>query len=298
MVFNTPLFATSTVVDQVARFLEPKMTVNVINAETSQAATTSEYEPGGTTYLAVSNGVAVIKVHGILTSRRGSINSACEEIVSYEKLQQQFDAALEAESVKEIVFDMNSGGGAAVGCYEFAEHIFNSRGIKKTSAIVNFHCYSACYFIAAACDEIYVSETGGVGSIGVRMEHMEISKLAEKEGYTFTTFSRGDRKADLSPYHELTPEARASVEEKMDVAYDLFVNSVAKYRGMSVKKVVATQADFFTGQLAIDTKLADYLMSPQEAINQIGARIESTNQATQKKSISLRAKAMEMNSKL
>ncbi len=83
-------------------------------------------------------------------------------------------------SISEIVLDINSGGGAAVGCKELADYIYQSRDTKPITAIVNYSAYSAAYFIASACSKIIVSQTSGVGSIGVIMEHLDTSKMEEK----------------------------------------------------------------------------------------------------------------------
>lgn len=42
----------------------------------------------------------------------------------------QIATALADEQVKEIVLDINSGGGHAVGCKELADYIFSKRAVK------------------------------------------------------------------------------------------------------------------------------------------------------------------------
>ncbi|MBK4346004.1 S49 family peptidase, partial [Enterobacter hormaechei] len=112
----------------------------------------------------------------------------------------QLPALLNDPDIKEILLDINSGGGAVSGCKELADYIYQSRGVKPITAIVNFSAFSAAYFIASACTKIIVSETSGVGSIGVILEHMEASKLEESVGLKLTTFSRGDNKKNASPH--------------------------------------------------------------------------------------------------
>lgn len=294
MAFNTPLYVTPSVINSVRSVLQPRMEVNVINAisDTAQMGHEIEtFEPTKTTRLAVTSGVSVIKVHGILVARMGLIDGQCAEILSYEKLRNQVQAALDSEEVEKIVLDGNSGGGMATGCYEFAEFIYNNRHVKPIIFIVNFYAYSACYFIAAACSEIYISTTGGVGSIGVRLEHAEYSKMADEMGVTFNTFTRGDRKNDLSMHHEMSDETRAVVDAEMDDSYDLFVQSVAKYRGLTPEAVIATQAGTFTGEKAIAAGLADHLSTPTDAINAIAKSIPAK---TNNDSIVMQAQAMNM----
>lgn len=238
-----------------------------------------------------ANPIKVISVHGLLTSRRGSINAACTELVSYEKLRSDINQALNDESIKEIVLDINSGGGAATGCKELADFIFQSREIKPITAIVNFYAFSAAYFIASACSKIIISETSGVGSIGVIIEHMETSKLEENQGLKFTTLYRGDYKNLGSRHEALSDNAFEFLNSQLDWTYKLFTESVAKYRGIDVQTVIDTQARCFFGDEAIKNGLADQVLNPQDTINSIALQYQQQPQKAQN-NIKLRALAI------
>ncbi|HBS0277167.1 TPA: S49 family peptidase, partial [Klebsiella pneumoniae] len=133
----------------------------------------------------------------------------------------------------EIVLDINSGGGAAVGCKELADYIYQSRDTKPITAIVNYSAYSAAYFIASACSKIIVSQTSGVGSIGVIMEHLDTSKMEEKMGLTFTTIYRGDNKNNGTQHEPLSEESLGMFQGMIDEMYETFTGSVAEYRGLN-----------------------------------------------------------------
>lgn len=233
--------------------------------------------------------VAVIPVHGLLVPRRGQITQACTELTSYERIRAQFSKALNDPNVSEIVLDLYTGGGAVSGCKELADYIFASRDIKPITAIVNFNAYSAGYFIASACSRVVVSQTSGVGSIGVILEHMETSKMEEQIGLKFTTFYRGDFKNAGSPHEPLTDESITYLDQLIDDAYETFTSSVAQYRGIDVQRVIDTQARTFFGQAAVDAGLADELSDPQTAINNITAKYSPKPVSS---SIQLRAEAM------
>ncbi|MGL4352436.1 MAG: S49 family peptidase [Aeromonas popoffii] len=241
-------------------------------------------------------GLAVIPLHGILVARRGQIDNTCTELTSYEWTRAQIATALADERVKEVVLDINSGGGMAVGCKELAEFIYAKRSVKPITALVNFSAYSAAYFIAAACSKVVVSESGGCGSVGVIMEHMEVSKWEEQVGLHFTTFYRGDRKKDGTPHEPLSEGAMAAIDHRMDQAYDLFVSSVARYRGLSVEQVTATQAALYSGAEAIANGLADELATPQDYLNGLAASVAKANKPAP--SIGLRARTIELQNQL
>ena len=208
----------------------------------------------------------------------------------------QIATALADERVKEIVLDINSGGGMAVGCKELAEYIYSKRSVKPITALVNFAAYSAAYFIAAACTRVVVSETGGCGSVGVIMEHMEVSKWEQEVGLTFTTFYRGERKKDGTPHEPLSEGAMAAIEHRMDQAYELFVSSVARYRSLSAEQVQATEAALFSGSEAVANGLADELANPQDYLNTLAASVASQGKPQQ--TVGLRAKAIELQGQL
>ncbi|EPJ7528192.1 S49 family peptidase, partial [Klebsiella pneumoniae] len=242
-----------------------------------------------------TGGVAVIPVHGILVPRRGQITAMCSELTSYERIRGQLQAALNDPSISEIVLDINSGGGAAVGCKELADYIYQSRDTKPITAIVNYSAYSAAYFIASACSKIIVSQTSGVGSIGVIMEHLDTSKMEEKMGLTFTTIYRGDNKNNGTQHEPLSEESLGMFQGMIDEMYETFTGSVAEYRGLKQQAVIDTQAGLYFGPGAVSAGLADEVSDPQAAINAIAAKYQ---QPRQKTSIQMQAAAMDLQTKM
>ncbi|UJQ36135.1 S49 family peptidase [Aeromonas caviae] len=296
-VFGCPLYVTQEVLAGVKSLLMPRMLGNQIEVMAAddlpdglepkplEARSESRYR---------IEGLAVIPLHGILVARRGQIDDACTELTSYEWARAQIATALADERVKEIVLDINSGGGHAVGCKELSDYIYAKRSVKPITALVNFSAYSAAYFIASACSKVVVSETGGCGSIGVIMEHMEVSKWEEEVGLKFTTFYRGDRKKDGTPHEPLSDGAMAAINHRMDQAYELFISSVARYRGLSVEQVKATEATLYSGAEAVSNGLADELANPQDYLNGLAASVAKTAKPAQ--SIAMRARAIELQS--
>jgi len=274
MVFGVPLLATPALFDSVKQVLIPRMTgtnteiTNIV----APATDVNEFELKDRVGLAVNDGVAIIPVNGILATRRGTITANCSEMLSYEYLWSQYQAALNNDNVQEIVFDINSHGGAALGAFEFADKIYENRGKKPTTAIINMSAYSAGYLIPAACNKVLISKTGGAGSIGVIAEHAEYSKAIKDAGWKFTTVYRGAHKNDLTPHEPITDQALLKLQESVDEYYEMFVDAIARYRGMKPSAVIATEAATYRGVKVIEAGLADELITPQDAINRIAIR--------------------------
>ncbi|WIX32511.1 S49 family peptidase [Salinicola sp. JS01] len=296
LVFNTPLYATPDLMQTVRAVLEPRLLGRLTDMPERLDAGGSP-ESREMQSLRVVGRLAIIPVHGILTARAGQIDGACQEILSYEKLRGQIHAALRHEMVEEIVLDMHSGGGAAMGCKELADFIRVSTEIKPITALINFAAFSACYMLAAACSRIVCSPTAMAGSIGVIIETYEVSKAEEAFGIKFNTYYRGAHKNDCSPHEPITDQAVAEIDRRLDAAYATFTESVADHRGIDLSVVTGTEARMFDAEGARAIKLIDEIAPAQEALDSIAARY-SGQQAPRRGSVSARAGAMKLQNTL
>ncbi|GEK08933.1 S49 family peptidase [Pseudoalteromonas peptidolytica] len=272
MAFNTPLLATAELAQTVSEFLHNRLQGLDERAMQSNmsAKKTKEYFIGDPEQ---GDKVAVIAVHGLLIPRMGYIDDSCMEVMSYERLQNQINAAMKDERVQEIVLDINSGGGSAQGAFECADFIRAAKATKPIRAIVNMNAYSGAYLIACACTEIIISKTAGVGSIGVYIKRLDLTEHYEQEGAKIHTFFRGDTKVDFHPDMAISEAEITRINANIDETYKMFVDYVADNRNLNADKVKATQANTYLGQKAIDLGLADRLATPQDAINSIVSNI-------------------------
>ena len=96
---------------------------------------------------------------------------------------------------------------------------------------------SAAYWIATAADEVVVSPSGQVGSIGVFAAHEDISKALEDEGVAVTLVSAGKFKTEGTPFQPLSSDARAKMQQMVDEFYGMFTNAVARNRDVATSTV-------------------------------------------------------------
>lgn len=225
---------------------------------------------GNKPYRMVANKVAVIPITGTLLNR---FNWSYSGATGYDYIRAVFDMALADNDVAGIVFDVHSGGGQVDGAFELAEHIFQNRGVKPSAAVVNAHAYSAAYLLASSAGKMYVPKTGGAGSIGVVTMHVDMSKMLADVGINITFIHAGKHKVDGNPYQSLPEGVRNRIQAKIDESYGMFVEAVARQRGLDTGAVKATEAQTFSAQEAADLGLVDAVMSPQDALTAFVAEL-------------------------
>ncbi|MBV2132042.1 S49 family peptidase [Pseudomonas sp. MAP12] len=212
--------------------------------------------------------VAVLDVSGPLIAR--AVEPVCgASPVSYEGLMLAFDEIEADANITHVVLRMESPGGEAAQVFDLTDRMAELRSRKTLIAMVDDYAYSGGYAIAAACSEIWVTRTGGVGSVGVVIGHRDVSEANAKAGIKWTYVHSGALKVSGNPNEPLTEEARSVMQGESDRLYDLFTTSVAAYRGMAVGAVRATEAGIVFGQNAIDAGLADHLGTFRELMSEL-----------------------------
>jgi signal peptide peptidase SppA len=175
----------------------------------------------------------------------------------YDALRQTFDAAMRDGDAEEVVIEYDTPGGEVAGAFDLAEHMYECRNIKPMVAVASELAASAGYLLMSTAHELIVPRTGLLGSIGVVAAHFDYSKAMEDRGVAVTFVYAGDKKVDGNPYQPLSKRAAKDWQTEIDEIYTMFVDAVARNRGLSTKDVRDTQAGMFMGRNAVSTGLAD-----------------------------------------
>ena len=215
------------------------------------------------------DGTAVVDVVGAL-SNRYTFENFCAGILSYEQIATEFRAAMADPDVHSIVLDIDSPGGEATGMFRLAHLIREARKTKRVVAYVDDMAASAGYGIASAADEIVVSPTSIVGSIGVVLVHLDRSAELEKKGVKPTLIHAGAHKVDGNPFGPLSDSVKADLQAEVLAFYEQFVATVAAGRTkLSADAIKGTEARTFIGEEAIKRGLADRVASIDEVIGDL-----------------------------
>jgi signal peptide peptidase SppA len=219
----------------------------------------------------VVSGVALIEMEGIV-AKRMSLFTKISGGVSTHYVQQQFAAAMSDRKVRAILLNIDSPGGGVDGTAELAEMIHSARGEKPIVAWTDGMMTSAAYWIGSAADAVFTS--GGVtqiGSIGVVASHMDISEAEKKMGIKTTEIVAGKYKRVGSRHSPLSKEDRETIQERVDYVYSVFVDDVAKHRGIFSEEVLERMADgrIFLGRRAVEAGLVDGVSTMEELIGKL-----------------------------
>ena len=226
------------------------------------------YTPAARALGPPSGKVAVIPIHGTLVRRTSGIEAE-SGLASYTGIAAQLDAALASPEIAAILLDIDSPGGESGGVFDLADRIRAASEVKPIWAVANDMAFSAAYALASAAARVFVARTGGVGSIGVIAMHVDQSVKDAHDGVRYTAVFAGDRKNDLNPHEPISNEAHAVLKAEVDRIYDLFVETVARHRGLDADAVRATEAGLFFGPDAVATGLADAVGSLDDALTQL-----------------------------
>jgi signal peptide peptidase SppA len=212
----------------------------------------------------VAQGVALIPVSGTLVHKLGTLRPY-SGMTGYDGIRQNVLTALADRDVKAIMLDIDSPGGEVAGCFDLVDTITTARGMKPIWAIVDEMAYSAGYAIASAADRVVVPRTGGTGSVGVVVMHMDWSDALDAAGLKVTIITHGSHKADGNPYQRLPKGVRERIQSEINTVGELFVRTVARNRNLSRERVRDTQALCYLGADGVQAGLADEVLAPDAA---------------------------------
>lgn len=283
-VLNRPLLLHPAKAEVILHVLEGRLPIDGMLAPLSPDASrfvgSSSAMDGTRKKYAIENGTAIVPVIGSLVNRGSWIGANSSGLTSYEGISAQLrDAAADPE-VRSILLDMDSPGGEATGMFSLAEEVRRIGQTKPVTAFVNDMAASAAYGIASAANEIVVSPTSIVGSIGVVMTHMDRSKQLERSGVKPTLIYAGAHKVDGNPFGPLSETVHGDLQAEVMKFYDQFVALVDRGRaGMTEQAIRNTEARTYIGQDAIDRGLADRMASLDKVLSDLSTARGANNRS-------------------
>lgn len=198
-------------------------------------------------------GTAIIPIHGVVGKRLSALEMACGG-ADIGAIEAAFDAANSDTNINRIVLHVDSPGGTVTGVPELAQKIYDTKR-KPVTAISDTQIGSAAYWISSAADQIVVTPTAIVGSIGAVAMVRESATNTSADGRTRLKVFRSGADKMMGADGALT-EAQAAVwQERVDFLGSMFRSDVTRARP-SVGADSMTGLAYF-GTEAVKRHLAD-----------------------------------------
>ncbi len=202
--------------------------------------------------------IAVIEIKGVIS----------EYISVIDNIQR----AQNDPSIKAVVLAVDSPGGSVGAAQEIYTAVEKLRKHKPVVVSMGNVAASGGYYVSVPANVIYANPGTITGSIGVIIQHVNVSKVLEKLGVKVENIKSGKNKDILFPNNKLTPEQKKLIMETIQDVYDQFLEDVVKYRPINMK-TLKKYADgrILTGRQAKKIKLVDKLGNIQDAVNEAKA---------------------------
>ncbi|MGA2803176.1 MAG: signal peptide peptidase SppA [Acidimicrobiales bacterium] len=179
-----------------------------------------------------------------------------------------FRAAVKNESIKAIVFRVNSPGGSYVASDTIWREVCRAREASKPVVVsMGDVAGSGGYFVAMAADVIVAEPATLTGSIGVFGGKLRTSGLFERLGVNIETLGLGQHALMFSSQTGFSEDEWAKLDEWLDFVYEDFTAKVARGRSMTREAVhELARGRVWTGADAAARGLVDELGGLRRAV--------------------------------
>lgn len=213
----------------------------------------------------------ITQKHTALVELQGVI--ADGESASADNIVSALRSAFEDEKTEGVILRINSPGGTPVQAGYIYDEILRLREKYPETplyAVVSDMAASGGYYVASAADQIYVSNSSIVGSIGVRMDSFGVVDAMEKLGIESRTLTAGKNKALLDPFTPVNEEAMKHLQAMIDDIHLQFIDAVKKGRGDRLKEFDDLFSGLiWTGQEAVEFGLVDNIGSASHVAREV-----------------------------
>lgn len=183
----------------------------------------------------------------------------------YTYIVRALERGLSDGNVRGIALLVDSYGGEAAGCFDTADKIYAARGAKPIRTYTET-AYSAGYAIGCSADSMVASKTAGLGSIGVVMTHVDMSRMLDAAGVKVTFIFSGAHKVDGNSYQPLPDNVKARWQAWCDASRVEFCALVGRNRGIGAEAAAATEAECYRPSEALKLDLIDGIAPLDDAV--------------------------------
>lgn len=171
--------------------------------------------------------------------------------------------------IKGVLLVIDSPGGALSPSVEISEAIKRLKSKMPVIAYAQGSMASGSYMAGMWANTIIANRGALLGSIGVILNGVDISELADKMGIKSQTIKAGIYKEAGTFMREWNTQERQMLESLLEEQYQMFVNDVKEARGAALKNQNFAEGRVFSAKSALEIGLIDEVGSLYEAQNQL-----------------------------
>lgn len=203
--------------------------------------------------------IARVRITGMITDNR--------------ELLERLDRIAESTQAKALIVSISSPGGTTYGGERLYQAIRKVAEKKPVVSDIRTLAASAGYMIATAGDTIVAGESSITGSIGVIFQYPQVDEVMKKIGISLEEIKSAPLKAEPSPFHPASEEAKTMIRNMIMDSYGWFVDLVAERRKLPRDEVLKlADGTIFTGRQALNVKLIDKLGGDDDILDYLDSR--------------------------
>jgi signal peptide peptidase SppA len=210
-------------------------------------------------HLTIIGNIGIVSIAGTLVNRDSPWNKYMG-VISYNEIRAALGDCVSNPNIKQIVLDINSGGGAVNGISDVAALIAQiNDNIKPVIAYTGGAMASGAYWLGVSAGRVVASDVSLVGSCGVITAHADLTAAYQEEGVKHTIIRAGKFKQLNSPLEPLSELGKEEMQRNVDHIYGVFVQHIADRRGVSyqIADTQMAQGREFIGSDAVKAGLVD-----------------------------------------
>lgn len=206
-----------------------------------------------------TNRIAIVNIEGTIMDTGEQPSAFSGAGYNHDMVIESLKQITNDDSINGVLLNVDSPGGGVYESEEIHRYLQEIKDAGKTIySSMGAMAASGGYYVSAPADQIYASNETMTGSIGVIMQSINFSQLAEDLGVEFESYASGDMKEMLSGYQDPSEEESEYVQGMVDTMFDNFVNVVAEGRDMTEDEVRdVADGRIFMGEDAVDNGLVD-----------------------------------------
>jgi protease-4 len=180
--------------------------------------------------------IAVVYGVGAVTSGESDWG-ATGQSMGVDTLTEAFKEAAEDETIRAIVFRIDSPGGSALASDRIWQAVVQAKRQKPVVVSMAGVAASGGYYVAAGASKIVAQPGTLTGSIGIVFSQPNVQGLLAKLGIATETLERGRYARLFDPSKGWSAEEHQQVQRLLESLYRTFTRKVAEGRGLSVDEV-------------------------------------------------------------